>query len=728
MQVAASLGGGLAVAVMLPGCGAGLRDEAGQFAPNGWIRISSDNRIRLLVDRSEMGQGVMTALPMLLAEELEVDLHLVEIEFAPAAPEYKNPLFMLQATGGSTSVKAAYKPLRRAGAIARALLVTAAAKRWSISTKQCQATNGVVKNLTDGKHLTYGELASDAAQMTIQRVSLKSPDQFRYLGHAVDRLDNEVKVNGSAIFGIDVLVPDALTAVVIQPPVFGAKLRDFDAAKVLALEGVQEVVTISHGVAVVADSYWQARQAASQVTVEWHTYGRDELNSETIFTRFKQLAQTPGRYVSDRGNAQQIIDSADRTISAEYQLPYLAHATMEPMNCTAHVQAHRCDVWAPTQGQGNSQQIAAKITGLKRQQVFVHTTFLGGGFGRRIAQDYVQQAVEISQQVERPVKVVWSREDDMQHDYYRPATYSVLSAALDADGQPKAWFHRLVGPSILQQALPEFIAPMLPETTPEFLSALVTDGGAKIAGRLPEPTAVEGAHRVVYDIPHARVEFHAYDPGIPIGFWRSVGNSHTAFVVESFIDELAHQSQQDPYHYRRALLTHQPRRLKVLDLAATQAGWGDVLAKGHFQGIAQHDCFGSYVAQVAEVSVSDDGEVSVHKVVCAIDCGQVINPDIVAAQMEGGIVYGLTAALKGEITIENGAVAQSNFHDYPLLRMHEMPEIEVYIVPSQEPPEGVGEPGTPPIAPAVTNALFRATGKRVRQLPIRPEYLISASQ
>lgn len=700
LKAGAAVGGGLLIGFYLPGAQrlAQAADASpALFAPNAWIRVGADDTVTIMLDKSEMGQGVMTALPMLVAEELEVDWARVRVETAPADKAYTNPLLGMQGTGGSTSVRSSWVGLRKAGATARELLVSAAAQTWGVKEEACHAEQGAVLHPASGRRLSYGALADKAATLPVPAEAfLKDPKDFKIIGKSLPRLDCADKVNGAAVFGTDVKIPAMLTAMVARCPVFGGKVRSFDGTRALGVKGVRQVLQIGSGVAVVADGSWAAQQGVAALSVQWDEGPNAGLDTAAIGKTFAELAHKPGVEAKNRGDAAKAMQGAAKKIEAVYEVPFLAHATMEPMNCTAHVRRDGCDLWVPTQGQTNAQRTAAQITGLPPEAIKVHTTFLGGGFGRRFEQDFVAEAVELSKAVGAPVQLLWSRENDMQHDFYRPATYNRFSAGLDRHGQPVAWTHRIVGPSIMARVFPGMVK-----------------GGI-------DPTSVEGAANLPYAIPNLHVDYAMHDTGIPVGFWRSVGSSQNAFVTECFLDELAAATAKDPYQFRRELLRDAPRHKGALELAAATAGWSKPVAKGISRGIAVHESFGSYVAQVAEVSVSKDGHIKVHRVVCAVDCGMVVNPDIIKAQMESAIVFGLTAALKGEITIKNGRVEQSNFHDYPLLRIDEMPEIVVAIVPSQENPGGVGEPGTPPIAPAVANAVFKATGKRLRRLPLRP--------
>jgi CO/xanthine dehydrogenase Mo-binding subunit len=693
----------------------------GTFAPNAWVRIDSDGTVTVIVDRSEMGQGVMTALPMLVAEELDADMSRVRAEMAPAARVYDNPVFRAQATGGSTSVRTAWEPLRRAGATARAMLVAAAAGQWGVPAAECATVRGEVIHGPTGRRLSYGALVAAAARLPVPAdVPLKSPRDFCIIGTRVPRLDGAMKVDGSAVFGLDVRVPGLLVAVIARCPVPGGTLARFDDGAARAVPGVRHVVAVDAGVAVVADGFWPAKLGRDALAIEWSEGPNATLSSATI--RAACLAAMEGddaATAAARGDVDAAFGRAARTLTATCEFPFLAHATMEPMNCTAHVRADACDIWAPTQNQAGARQVGVDVTGLPFEAVRVHTTLLGGGFGRRVEMDFVTEAVQVSQAVGAPVKVVWTREDDIRHDVYRPATCSVVRVGLDAGGLPIAWSHRISGPSIMARVLRPLARTVMPEWFPRGLRDVSAATVARLAGLAVDRSAVEGADGIPYAIEHIRVEYAAHESGVPVGFWRSVGHSHTAFVVETLLDEVAAAGGHDPYELRRRLLAGAPRHLRALETAAGAAGWGTPLPAGRGRGLAVHESFGSYVAEVAEVSVAADGTVRVHRVVCAIDCGMVVHPGLVEAQMESGIVFGLTAALKGEITIRDGRVEQGNFHDYPVLRMDEMPAVEVHIIPSTEPPGGVGEPSTPPIAPAVANAVFAATGRRIRRLPIR---------
>ncbi len=673
--------------------------------PNAFIRIGTDSKVTIIVNKSEMGQGVYTSLPMLIAEELECDWKSVRVEAASVDPAYNHTEWgSMQGTGGSSSVRSTWNQFRKAGAAARVMLLEAAAKTWKVHAASCRAEKGFVIHGATGRKLAYGKLVGKAAGIKApQDVPLKEPKDFSLIGKATRRLDTPEKVNGKGIFGIDAKVPGMLTAVVVRSPVFGGKVKSLNADKARTVPGVRNVVQVNSGVAVVAEHFWQAKRGRDVLEVTWDEGDNTKLSSPEMREEYAKLAKGPGSVAKKKGEPEQAMANAAKQITAEYEVPYLAHATMEPLNCLVDLRDESCEIWTGTQMQTSDRNAAAKIAGLKPEQVKLYTTLLGGGFGRRANpySDFVAEAVHVAKAIRKPVKVIWTREDDMKGGYYRPMWYDRIAAGLDTIGNPVAWQHAIVGQSIISG-------------TP-FEKAMLKDG--------VDVTSVEGAQDIPYDIPNILVSLHSPKLGIPVLWWRSVGHSHTAFVVESFLDEVAHAGGKDPYEFRRALLKEHPRHRNVLELAAQKAGWGTPLPEGRARGIAVHESFGSFVAQVAEVSVGPTGGVRVHRVVCVIDCGRFVNPDTIEAQMESGIVFGLTAALYGEITFKDGRVVQGNFDDYPMLRMNEMPRVEVYVMPSQEQPQGVGEPGVPPIAPAVCNAIFAATGKRVRRLPIRTEEL-----
>ncbi|MDH3446010.1 MAG: xanthine dehydrogenase family protein molybdopterin-binding subunit, partial [Deltaproteobacteria bacterium] len=663
--------GGLLLGFHTPGLkrlASGASSE--QATLNSWVRIAGDGSVTIIVGQSEMGQGIMTSVPMIIADELEAEWSKVRVEQAPANPVYGDPRRGGdQSTNGSRSIRNLMPIWRRAGAAAKEMLVAAAAKEWGVSADECVAEQNIVTHRPSGRKLTYGELADKAAALPVPKEpKLKSPDQFRYIGKAVARVDTPMKVTGQGVYGIDVNVPGMLIASVERCPVFGGKVASFDATKAKAVKGVRHVVQISSGVAVVANSYWTAKKGREALKITWDEGPNARLSSSEISRTYAEIAKQPGPVARKEGDVAATLAGAAKTMEGIYEVPFLAHATMEPMNCTAQVTKDNCEIWVGTQSQSGTQRTGMRITGLSRDKVKVNTMLLGGGFGRRGGQDFVADAVETSKAINSPVKVVWSREDDMRHDHYRPATYNVLRAALDERGKPSAWLHRIVAPSIAAQ---------IGRPLKDGIDSLMTEGAANLP----------------YEIPNLQVEYIYKDFGIPVGFWRSVGASQNAFITESFVDELAAAAGKDPFEFRQDLLIKAPRHKGVLELAAEKADWGKPLPQGRFRGIAVAFSYGSYAAEVAEVSVDNDGKVRVHRVVCALDCGIFVNPDTVRAQVEGSIVWGLTAALYGAITIDKGRVQQSNFHDYQMLRINEMPKVEVHIVSSGAPAGGVGEPG-----------------------------------
>ncbi len=572
-----------------------------------------------------------------------------------------------------------------------------------------------------GKTIPYRELLSTAARLSPPKnTPLKKPAQYQYIGQQRQRLDAAAKTFAQAEFAIDVHIDNMLIAVVARPPMLGGSLQRFDASQAESMPGVKNILSIDAGVAVIADSYWRARQALQQVNIQWHQGDKAGLSSQSISSQYQQAADNEdGDKVRSEGNVDRAFAEGASIIEAEYSAPFLAHATMEPQNCVADVRADRCDIWAPTQGPDLATVLAAEITGLAFEQIHVHSTFLGGGFGRRILHDFVAEAVSISMAINQPVKVIWSREDDIAHDSFRPATYNRMKAAIDDQGQLTAWHHQIIGPSVMRHFIPKTLGSYLPEATPDALVRLLGNTVGNTLGTLfPDKTSTEGAADLPYAIPNLDVRYVHSDAGVPLLWWRSVGHSQNAFIVESFLDEAAHAAGKDPVEFRTDLLRDDPRRLAVLKKVAELSNWGKTSSASHFQGIAVHKSFNSYVAEVAEVEIVKQN-IRVHKVYCVVDCGLVVNPDVVTMQMESGIIFGLTAALHGEITYKNGRVVQSNFNDYPLLRINESPDIVVHIIDSDEAPTGVGEPAVPPILPAVANAIFAASGQRLRQAPLR---------
>jgi isoquinoline 1-oxidoreductase beta subunit len=715
LKAGAAAGGGLVVGFYLPGASAAAGAAAGRAKLNAFVRIGSDGRVTFVCGQVEMGQGAHNGLCMLLAEELDVDPRAIRIEQGDIDPAFGNPRYIgfkavggFQATGGSSSIRNVGVNVRRAGAAARFMLVSAGAERMKVLRSECFAENGHVVHKPSGRRVSYGAIAADAARMVApDEPPLKQPGEFKYIGKPVPRQDVPDKVTGKTVFGLDVRRPGLLVATLARCPVFGGKVKSFNAERTLKVPGVRKVVQVSSGVAVVAESFWAAKKGRDALEIAWDEGPMAKVSTPDLYRRWAELAKRPT--AAERlksGDVAAALAAGAKRIEAVYEVPFLAHVCMEPMNATAHFKGDSVEIWAPTQAQSWNQHAVSQLTGLPPQAITIHATYLGGGFGRRLESDYVLEAVEVSRAAGNvPVKVVWTREDDLQHDFYRPASYNVLQAALGPDGLPTAWRHRIVGTSILQYF----------KTFGHFLRK---DGH--------DPTSTQGAGDYFpYDIPNVLVDYVNDNPGVPSGFWRSVGNSQNGFILECFVDELAAAAGQDPFEYRRRLFAkpHAARLRAVLELAAERAGWGKPPPAGVARGIAAHFAYGGYCAQVAEVSVAKDGRVKVHRVVAAIDAGWVVNPDMVKYQIESGIFYGLTAALYGEATIRNGRVEQSNFNDYRIARMDEMPKVEVHILEGKGEQGGVGEPGTPPISPAVCNAIFAATGKRVRRLPIKPELL-----
>jgi isoquinoline 1-oxidoreductase beta subunit len=699
LQVGTAAGGGLMLSLSLPFAhGEAEAANAGGFAPNAFIRIEGDGQIVLTLPYVEMGQGTYTSIPMLIAEELEVDLKQVQLEHAPPDEKrYGNPLLGgIQATGNSNAIRAAWQPLRQAGAVARTMLVSAAAQRWNVDPASCRAQSGEVHHAPTGRSAKYGDLAADAARLPVpESVVLKRPEDFKLIGTPAKRLDAPAKVNGTAVYGIDVRPPGVKIATLAQSPVFGGRVKSVDDAAAKAVKGVRQIVRLDDAVAVVADHMGAAKKGLGALGIEWDDGPHAKLSTEEIANELEQATLKSGAVAQNIGNVDEAMASAVTKVEAIYQVPFLAHATMEPMNCTVHVRKDGCEVWVGNQVLARAQAAAAKTAGLPLDKVAVHNHLIGGGFGRRLEIDGVIRAVQIAKHVDGPVKVVWTREEDIQHDMYRPYFFDRMSAGLDAKGMPVAWNHRFAGSSIIARWAP-----------PLFNKGL-------------DPDTTEGAIDLAYALPNLHVEYLRVEPpGIPTAFWRSVGPSHNVFVTESFMDELAAAAKQDPVAYRRALLDKVPRAKAVLELAAEKAGWGKPLPDRVGRGVSVQFVFATYMAQVAEVEVSKDGAVRVRRVICAVDCGTVVNPDTVRAQIQSAIMFGVTAALHGEITVKGGRVEQANFDTYQMLRINEAPAVEVHIVQNSEPPGGMGEAGTSAIVPAVTNAIFAATGKRLRKLPV----------
>jgi isoquinoline 1-oxidoreductase subunit beta len=672
------------------------------FSPNAFIRIDKDGAVTLIMSKVEMGQGTFTSITMLIAEELGVDPAQVKLAQAPAdEKKYADPLLGGQVTGGSTSIRGAWEPMRKAGAVARTMLVSAACQDWNVDAKECRVENGYVLHTGSDKKIGYGDLVEKAATLPVpQEVTLKEVKEFTLIGKPIKRLDSPQKVNGQAVYGIDVRQTNMKIATVVMSPVLGGKVVSVDDSKARNIKGVRKIVKLDDAVAVIADHMWAAKQGLAALDIQWEGGRNETLTMKDIIGQLDQASSdkgraAPGAVARSDGNFKEAFAKADEKFEATYQLPFLSHAAIEPMNATVHVQKDRCDVWVGTQVPAMAQAGAVGITKLPPEKVFIHNHHIGGGFGRRLDVDFINQAVAIAMTVDYPVKLVWTREEDMQHGIYRPYYYDRLSAGLDKDGNITAWQHQVTGSSIMARWIPQF-----------FKNGLDSD-------------AVEVAKEPLYAPANIFVEYIRQEPpGIVTGWWRGVGATHNTFMVESFIDELAHKVGKDPLQYRLANMKNSPRAQHVLEVAAKAARWGQPLPKGSGRGLSVQYAFGTYVAQVAELEVKED-EVHIKRVVCVVDCGMVVNPDHVKAQMEGGINFGISGALWGEITINNGKVEQSNFDNYRVMRMRESPVIEVHLVQSSEAPGGIGEPGTAAIAPALTNAIFAATGKRIRNLPIK---------
>ncbi len=707
LKLVTTVGAGLTLAMNLPvalAADAAVTVTAGDFEPNAFVRIGTDNSVTVIMKHLEMGQGTFTGLATLLAEELDADWSQVVAEGAPAdAARYNNLNWgTMQGTGGSSAMANSFLQMRTAGATARAMLIEAAAQRWKVPATEIQVSQGILSHAASGNSAAFGELVELAAQQPIpdaQSLRLKDPADFAYIGQSLPRLDRG-KTDGSALFTQDLQLEGMLTALVAHPPRFGGKVKQFDAAKALVSPGVVDVVQIPSGIAVLATDFWSAKKGRDLLSIDWDESAAFAGSTDDILREYRALAEQPGAVARTDGDATEALANATTVVEAVFDMPYLAHAAMEPMNAVALVNDAGCEIWNGEQFHTVDQATVAAALGLKPEQVKINMLLAGGSFGRRANphSDYVLEAAQIAKARRgTPVKLVWTREDDTRAGYYRPLYVHKVRAGLDASGNPVAWEQRIVGQSIGKGTA--------------FEAFIVKDG--------IDATSVEGASTLPYQIPNMQVELHTVDQGVPVQWWRSVGHTHTAFSTEVIIDELARAAKQDPVDFRLKLLAQHPRHLGVLKLAAEKADWGSELPKGWGRGVAVHESFNSFVAQVAEVSVQDNGSFKVERVVCAVDCGLAINPDIIRAQMEGGIGFGLSAALLSEITLKDGQVVQSNFHDYQVLRINQMPTIEVHIVPSAEPPTGVGEPGTPPIAPAVANALSAVTGQRFQHLPLK---------
>ena len=678
-------------------------NAAAPFAPNAFVRIGSDNSITIIAKHIEMGQGSYTGLATILADELDADWTQVRVESAPAdAERYANLVFgKIQGTGGSSSIANSWPQLRDAGAKARAMLVTAASSEWHVSESELTVDKSVIYHAASKRQASFGSLVKKAAALPVpDKVQLKDPKNFKLIGTAPPRVDVLAKCDGTAQFTIDVEMPGMLVALLKRAPLFGATVKSFDGAAAMEIPGVVKVVQVPRGVAVIAKSFWSAKQGRDALTVQWDDSKAEKRGSAQMMEEYRRLADQPALPARKQGDARKAIDEAARKISASFEFPYLAHAPMEPLDAVVKLDAKSCEIWAGDQFQTIDQMNAAQTAGLTPAQVSIHTLYAGGSFGRRAntVSDYIVEAVSIAKAYGAdgtPIKLQWTREDDIRGGLYRPMYFHKLEAGLNSQNELVGWRHVIVGQSIMAGTI---------------FAAGMKDG--------IDSTSVEGAANIAYAIPNIAVDLATAKSVVPVLWWRVVGSSHTTFAVESFIDEVAHAAGADPFAFRRKLLEHEPRMQRVLELAAEKAGWSAApMPKGKGRGIAVCEAFNSFVAQVAEVSVDDAGRIKVDRVVCAVDCGTAVNPDIIKAQMEGGIGFGLGAALFGAITLKDGRVEQSNFNDYRVLRMNEAPKVEVYIVPSSEKPTGVGEPGVAPIGPAVANAVFAATGKRVRLFP-----------
>lgn len=691
---------------------ASAQDRLSTFKPNAWFEVTPDNLVTIYIPSSEMGQGIRTALAMIIAEELEADWNQIRVKQAPAADPFKNPLLGGQVTVASASVRGWYEPFRKAGASARAMLVAAAAQNWAVPEGECESSLCSVRHKKSGRSCTYGDVCLKAATLQVpQNVALKNENDFRYLGKSMPRLDIPEKVSGKGVYGLDVDVPDMLYAVTARPPAYGAKPLSYDQKAAEAVKGVQKVLPTPNGIAVCAESLYAALKGRDALQVKWDQGTHPGLTTESVESHYREGLGKPGAVVTNEGDAKKALGEASKKIEATYYVPFVAHSTMEPMNCTAHVQKDRCDVWVPTQGQTATLMTAANITGLPPNKINVNTTLLGCGLGRRSRPDFVIDALVPSKATGKPVKAVWSREEDLAYDAFRAATCQRIQAGLDDQGRVTAWSHKIHCTSILKFSNPAGIK-----------------NGVDIYslwGIFDYPNSPQ-LSRTAYEFPNFYLEQVLSDLPIPAAPWRSVQNAPNAFVAECFMDELAHAAGKDPLEFRMHLLQKNMRVRRVLETVAEKAGWGKAVPKGKGRGIAQHTCFGSYLAMVADVSVKENGAVKVDRIVAAVDCGPVVNPDPIVAQVEGGVVMGVSTTLKEQIEFDKGGVKTSNFDDYQLLRMSEVPEIEVTIVKSVEKLGGIGEPGVPPVAPAIANAVFNATGARIRRLPLTAKTVLDA--
>ena len=704
IKAASATGAGLVIGFYLPSRNQLLASGTieNSFVPNIWVTVQPDDQIIITSGKSEMGQGVWTSLPMIIAEEMDADWSKVKIEQGIGTKETAGRY----GTGGSRSVRDSWTKLRRAGATAREMLLSAAAREWNIEKSECTVENSIVRHPATSRQMTFGQLTVAASKERVpKKVTLKDPSNFKLIGTDIPRKDTPLKVTGAAGFAMDINLDGMVIAMVVRPLRFGATVKKIDSKQAEKTNGILDIFEVSNGVAVVGSNTWAVLQARQVLNVSWSKGESPDLDSEMITKLINDMADKKGATGKKEGNPERALKKADKVINAVYEVPYQAHAAMEPVNCVVDIKPDFCRIWAPTQNPSQAHEQAAKITGLPKDKIEIHVPFLGGSFGRKSFNDFIDDGLEVAKKMKKPVKLIWKREDDTRHGYYRPTSKHILSGGLDNNGKLDVWKHKVIAPSILFGQMFKYPVPF--------------------KDKMDSFIALEGARNIHYEIPNIRVEYKSVRVSVPLGWWRSVYDSQNAYANECFIDELAYSAGKDPVQFRLERLKNSPRDAGVLRLATDNANWGKKLPTGHFHGVANHASFGSYVAQVAEISVKDDGTVAVHKVTCAVDCGQTVNPSIVKTQMESSIAYGLSATLKGEITIKNGQVVQSNFHDFDVLRIDEMPDVDVHIVQSTEHPGGVGEPGLPPIAPAVANAVFAATGKRVRKLPIKPEYLVS---
>ncbi|MBI4963229.1 MAG: xanthine dehydrogenase family protein molybdopterin-binding subunit [Desulfomonile tiedjei] len=685
-----------------------------EFSPNAWFTITPDNKVTMHIGNSEMGQGVLTAHSMIIAEELDADWNLVQVRQAPAGDDYKSPILGAQITVGSASVRGFYEPLRKAGAAGRTMLIKAAAANWKVPEEECTALMGAVKHEKSGRTLTYGQVCLEAAKLEVPKdPPLKKETEFRYLGKTMPRVDVPEKVSGKAVYGLDVTLKDLHYAVIARPPAYGAKPVSYDEKEAQQVKGVEKVVPLPMGIAVCAKTLDAALKGRDALEVKWDKGLLPDMDTEYVEKSLIEDLNKPGSSAVKTGDAKKAISEANKKLSATYYVPCVAHATMEPMNCTASVTADRCDIWAPIQAQVAGFAVGSKVTGLPKEKIHVNTTFLGCGLGRRARPDFVVEAVILSKALGKPVKVVWTREEDIKYDAFRAPASHRIEAGLDAQGQLSGWSHKVVSPSILKDIRAEMIKDGV-----DFYC---------LWGLADVPNSPHWNNKIQYEIPNLDVEFLISPLPIPVAPWRSVQNGPNAFVIESFIDELAHAAGKDPLEFRLASLKNNMRASRVLQTVAEKSGWGKPIPKGEARGIAQHACFGTWTAQVADISVDKKtGKITVHRIVAAVDCGPTVNPGPIVEQIEGGIILALSTVLKEEIKFANGGVKSANFDDYPVIKMSEVPEIEVHVVKSTEKIGGIGELGVPACAPAVANAFFKATGVRIRRLPLTAATVLEA--